>query len=881
MPRTGQIIPSWLHPHEAVYINDNTRYEDVAFANDGPIFLNVFMSKKGRDNKLNLYSSVVDWVNEFGLPDYRRYGQPGYNAYVLLSTGLAQSQSMRIMPKDATHSNIVVLAKYQKKDGKLQLKFETKTVSLITDSDDLAAWVDRMEETTPDDQGYLTLPLMSFWCRGRGVYGNNYRVRISRDKGADRENNYVNYAIELLTTENGSLETLETYTVSFYIEAIDPNTNMTMFANDIIDDETGTGSSRFNCSVIYDNLEKIFKVYEEVYNEANDPTAGVVMVEALPATTLPDENKLYIDASDQVWVFDKDILSDFKLYTTASSKVDTSVDPFVLPVSVNAAQAVSPFYIVNTDPVNPTKVYTYSDSTGVVKTALAVHDVASTDEIAGVGDSGALYRIAGDRIVLATISGGSASVSEINVVEFRVPTTLTDGTLIANTSTIYKVTTSNKFYQLYDGDSTLTEITNKCVEVATLPPTVLYTPGTVYQLTKQDGTKPAGSKWIYSVTAGDYVAPEAFEADPMVYTMENWDIFGYNKFTAEADPYFSFDGGTEAIGILSIEGIGLQSGSDGSFSDVGSTIQYTEVDSLGGIEVKTKVLTEAERDDAIEEAYLSAFNGEFDKAIASKRRHPVDLMLDANYPLSVKKAMAALTLSRTDCACHLDTNLITDIASLETFYTQVSDLNNWAISYDAHMMKTTDPITGKVIPVTITLWMSSKIPSHHNVYGNHTPFAGEEYALVSGYQKNSIYPVIDADDEETKELLYSKLHMNYIECIAENTFIRGTQQTSQNYFSDLSEENNVLVLLEVKRKIERLAAKNRYKWADADELRMFKADCQEIFSSYAGTKCKSLEIDVQSNSWETIRYIVHVYLAIVFRTFQKRAIIEIDVNPRA
>ena len=265
MPRTGQIIPSWLHPHEAVYINDNTRYEDVAFANDGPIFLNVFMSKKGRDNKLNLYSSVVDWVNEFGLPDYRRYGQPGYNAYVLLSTGLAQSQSMRIMPKDATHSNIVVLAKYQKKDGKLQLKFETKTVNLITDSDYLAAWVDRMEETTPDDQGYLTLPLMSFWCRGRGVYGNNYRVRISRDKGADRENNYVNYAIELLTTENGSLETLETYTVSFYIEAIDPNTNMTMFANDIIDDETGTGSSRFNCSVIYDNLEKIFKVYEEVY----------------------------------------------------------------------------------------------------------------------------------------------------------------------------------------------------------------------------------------------------------------------------------------------------------------------------------------------------------------------------------------------------------------------------------------------------------------------------------------------------------------------------------------------------------------------------------------------------------------------------------------
>ena len=190
-------------------------------------------------------------------------------------------------------------------------------------------------------------------------------------------------------------------------------------------------------------------------------------------------------------------------------------------------------------------------------------------------------------------------------------------------------------------------------------------------------------------------------------------------------------------------------------------------------------------------------------------------------------------------------------------------------------------VDGKVIPVTISLWLSSKIPQHFNVYGNHTPLAGEEYATLSGYQKNSIRPIIDADDEAIKELLYDKLRMNYIECISENTYMRGTQQTSQNFWSDLSEENNMLVLLEIKRKIERLAAKNRYKWADPAELRLFKEACKEIFSSYQGTKCRTLEIDVQSNAWETTRYIVHVYLAVTFRTFQKRAIIEIDVNPRA
>ena len=68
MPRSGQIIPEWLHPYEGVYINDNTRYEDVAFHTTGPVFLNVFASSKGVDNKLNYFDSVVDWVNEYGLP---------------------------------------------------------------------------------------------------------------------------------------------------------------------------------------------------------------------------------------------------------------------------------------------------------------------------------------------------------------------------------------------------------------------------------------------------------------------------------------------------------------------------------------------------------------------------------------------------------------------------------------------------------------------------------------------------------------------------------------------------------------------------------------------------------------------------------------------
>ena len=343
-----------------------------------------------------------------------------------------------------------------------------------------------------------------------------------------------------------------------------------------------------------------------------------------------------------------------------------------------------------------------------------------------------------------------------------------------------------------------------------------------------------------------------------------------------SDEYFEYDGGTEAIEILSIEGIAMEAGHDGSFSKNGTILQTVDED---GNQI---VVTDATREAALEQAYLLAFQGGFDKTIMSKRRAPVDLMLDANYPVSVKKAMVALALNRYDAACHLDTNLINNVDDLETFYTQsLSGLNERIVSFDAHMFRTTDPITGKIIPVTITLWLASKYPQHFSVYGNHTPMAGEEYGLLYGFQKNSIRPIIDADDEDIKELLYDKLHMNYVECIAENRFMRGTQETSQNFWSDLSEENNMLVLLEIKRKIERLAASHRYHWSDPDDLRLFKEDCKEIFSSYQGTKCRTLDIEVSANAWETTRYITHIYLAVVFRTFQKRAIIEIDVNPRA
>jgi len=138
MPRSGQIIPKFLHPSEETYINDNTVFTDSASGNSGPRFLHVFTSPKGIDNKLIEKRSVGAWVDEFGFPDYRNYGQPGYMPYSTLSTQYARSWSMRVMPENAAYSNMILTASVKvdttvPATPKLKVKFNLVNKTNLTD----------------------------------------------------------------------------------------------------------------------------------------------------------------------------------------------------------------------------------------------------------------------------------------------------------------------------------------------------------------------------------------------------------------------------------------------------------------------------------------------------------------------------------------------------------------------------------------------------------------------------------------------------------------------------------------------------------------------------------------------------------------------------
>lgn len=767
MPSRGQIIPKFLHPHDEVYINDNTVYTDVTDDNTPHVrYLCVFGSSKGRDRLMN-FKNFSKWVDEYGQPNFRLYGQAPYMPYTMLYTGSASCQCLRVTASDSTFANLIVLVGYKKDTAKhkLVLKYKLMSRENLRKASDLEAVANSLETETEDSDGYKWMPIMTFWALGHGKYGNDFRVRITHDKGADKSNIYKNYIISVLSTERDA-EVIETFNAAFYIEAMDSFTYRTLYAEEVINDEHGTGSQKINMEFFHDNYLRLYDLFAEVYNNS-DPAPVKANVDRLPAITLPSTTAVY--------------------NLTAS------------------------------DGTNAPGLYVYSSGTGLFQpSTYTIEDVAALPVTL---DPAKIYRLTavdGVRPIGSTwvdLSGSTVAGPEI------IP----------------------------------------CVK---LPATTLYTAGIVYHLTTIDDGKPAGSEWIYDSNTNGFIAyvPTVVEHDPIDLTAETFDIFGYNRITRKANAFIEIDGGTASLSLMNLEGVALQNGSDGSLDESKD---------------------DATRTQAYNDALIRAFDGAQDSMILNKRRAPVDQIYDAAFPITVKKGIAALAIKRADALCYLDTGLVQTTADVLTVANQLKSIDSYLISFNSGMMYTHDPISGKNIPVSILMWMAASYPSHVLNYGWHTPFAGERYAVISGYSHISkVKPVYDEEmDAETLEHFYDDNHMNYLQSLDETTIIRGTQITCQSKTSDLSKENNVMLTLEIKRKIERLISQNRYNWTDADSIKDFQSTCAQVFSTYEGSKCSSLKVRVAQTEWEKTRYILHAYLELVFRKYQERGIVEIDLNP--
>ena len=278
MPIVGQIQPNYLHPHVATYINDNTEFQDAAAArvDDNIKMMYVITSPRGRDNVFLTHKNEYDWLAEYGNPKMDLYGQAGYMAYNSLATGLCTVKTMRVMPEDAKYANALIGLKVKVDDTvpetkKLLVKHTCSFNDTITSKGDLLAALEGIRVSDPDEQGYITIPLMAVYSLGRGVYGNEYRIRVAQSIQMDRENDYKNIKVEILGTEKG-LKSLGFFEGAIYPEALEGKRSI--YVQDYVNDVT-TGSGDINIEIDPAALVQFAEIYNEINPDADIKTLDI------------------------------------------------------------------------------------------------------------------------------------------------------------------------------------------------------------------------------------------------------------------------------------------------------------------------------------------------------------------------------------------------------------------------------------------------------------------------------------------------------------------------------------------------------------------------------------------------------------------------------
>lgn len=330
------------------------------------------------------------------------------------------------------------------------------------------------------------------------------------------------------------------------------------------------------------------------------------------------------------------------------------------------------------------------------------------------------------------------------------------------------------------------------------------------------------------------------------------------KSDADADPAAA---GETAISVSSTTGVALLGGSDGSLAaDADPT----------------------ERQAALNNLYLSAYNGTLDPQIKSKNRFPTTFIMDANFTKDVKLAIANLAIKRGDCMAMLDCGTgITTKASVKAYVDENfgSSVNNRVVCIEPYCMKVRDPYTSKAVTVTSTYWLSSRYPVHIQEWnGKHRPLAGNTFGIIDGYIRDSVYPVFDEDLDSTIMDELAEAHINFAKYNANQVVVRAMQDTKQTKQTNLSEQNNVLILLDIKRDCERLCAAYEYDFSEPTDIARFNTDVEIIAARYRDAQVRSINAYFDKNNWESERNILHLYVEMVHKDLVKITIIEIDVN---
>lgn len=291
MSSFDNVTLEYKHPYIPIYLEDNTIYdENEETVTPTPSFngIQVGFFGAGRDNVM-LYSTSTDmFINEYGTPNYKLYGQAAYNVVAALNTNQCGMYTLRLLPANAAYANFVVMVDYKVEtesgeDGqpvegatpKLKVRFRKTSIKEATTESKLKTGVAALYGNAADSDGFMSKPLFTFWQLGRGKYGNSTKIKFVDSVDYDSDSNiYRTYQLQVMEPGKTGLTVKERISGTFSDELLDTSgdsLNPSTFIEDRVNDQE-YGSGKISMMFHTDTWEDIVKAYQTVIEGNPDIT---------------------------------------------------------------------------------------------------------------------------------------------------------------------------------------------------------------------------------------------------------------------------------------------------------------------------------------------------------------------------------------------------------------------------------------------------------------------------------------------------------------------------------------------------------------------------------------------------------------------------------
>jgi hypothetical protein len=230
--------------------------------------------------------------------------------------------------------------------------------------------------------------------------------------------------------------------------------------------------------------------------------------------------------------------------------------------------------------------------------------------------------------------------------------------------------------------------------------------------------------------------------------------------------------------------------------------------------------------------------------ISNKLDNPIDLILDAGYPLVTKQAIAKFTRQATGDRSDIVVLFDQYDFSVETVTGTRTAVSTQSLNHAIYTQRlvVNDIISGRDIWVTPTYFLASLIPTNDRIYGIQWPTAGLTRGVLSGVKGIDYNPT-----EKDKDDLY-RARINYVEKDSRGFYIMS-QSTVNDEDTALRFLNNVRVINRMVRELETLGREYLFEFNDSATILNMRNVLNRYVTEWIQNRTLSLAVvDVQKNA---------------------------------